>query len=79
MNGIGAVMSVDIVEYKKSILDAFEYLTEIEIKAHLDVIKSDPERFGDIGTTGINALKRCREMLKIIMEKTDERTKQRKC
>ena len=61
-------MSVNISEYKQSILDIFHELTEIEIKAHVDTIKSDPENYIEIGTTSIMIINRCRKILQTILK-----------
>jgi len=60
-------MTFNIIEYKKSILNMFHELTEMEIKASLDACKDKPEyaHYSDLHNS---AIQRCRELLKIILE-----------
>lgn len=67
-------MRVNITEYKKTILDMFQNLTEIEIKSSADTINEDPEKYASAGGGYILAVQRCRQILKIILQdKTNER------
>lgn len=53
---------------KERIESQFHELTEIEIKAHVDTINSDPEKYVEMGAASIMAIKRCRAILKTILE-----------
>jgi hypothetical protein len=65
-------MPVNIVEYKKTILDMFEYLTEADIKAAQDVMKGDheAEKSTLMGMSYVLAINRCRHILQTILEGT---------
>lgn len=60
-------MPVDISDYKKNILSIFNDLTEIEIRASLDAGQHNPEH-GVMAEIYINAVKRCRQILEIILQ-----------
>lgn len=68
MNGKELVNTVIIGDYKNSILDMFHDLTEIEVKATLDVMKADPERNNIMGQPYIMAINRCRQILETILK-----------
>lgn len=61
-------MPVNITEYKETILDMFQTLTETEIDVVKDVMKSDPEKNSDLGTVYLMAISRCRQILGIILK-----------
>jgi hypothetical protein len=61
-------MSVKISEYKESILDMFQSLTETEIEITKNVMKSDPKNNGDYGTVYLMAINRCRQLLETILK-----------
>jgi hypothetical protein len=66
-------MAINIIEYKKTILEMFNSLTDFDMKAAVAVLKEDPEKNSDMSMSYMLAIKRCREILKIILEgKTDE-------
>jgi hypothetical protein len=69
MSGGEQVKPVHIVEYKKTILDMFNDLTEFEIKATVDAAKEQPEYSG-FADIYISAVTRCRQILDIILEGT---------
>jgi hypothetical protein len=52
----------------ENLLDQFYYLTQIEMNATLDVIKTDPERNSAMGQTYILAINRCRQILETILK-----------
>jgi hypothetical protein len=56
-------------DYKKGVLEMFNSLTECEVKASLDAAKEQPEHSG-FADIYILAVKRCREILGIILEGT---------
>lgn len=66
MNGKGVPMAVDIVEYKKTILEMFHSLTEMEIKASIDAAGEIPE-YKSMANCYNLAVVRCREILEIIL------------
>lgn len=61
-------MELDTTKYKKSILDMFHELTEIEIKSSADTINENPDKFACAGGGYILAIQRCRQLLRIILE-----------
>lgn len=62
-------MPINITEYKKTILEMFNTLTEIEIKASLDTYENNPSSFyrgfSDIYILAVN---RCKKILETILE-----------
>lgn len=60
-------MPISIIEYKETVLEMFNYLTEFEIEASLKTAKDRPE-FSRYAEIHISAVKQCREILKIILE-----------
>jgi hypothetical protein len=69
MSGEDKVNPVDIVNYKKTILEMFNTLTEFEKKASIDAGKDNPE-YGAYANIYILAVDRCREILGFILEGT---------
>ena len=63
--------ALNIIEYKKSILNIFHELTEIEIKATIDTVYNDPEKNGTMGSTYIMAVNQCRNILKTILKDSE--------
>jgi len=61
-------MTTNIKEYKESILDMFQSLTETEIEVTKDVMKADPEKNSDLGTVYLMAINRCRQILDVIIK-----------
>lgn len=61
-------MSVNITEYKESIFDMFQSLTQIEIDTVKDVMKADPEKNSDLGTVYLMAINRCRQIMETILK-----------
>lgn len=49
------------------LLDDFNEITEIDIKATLDTINSDSEKYAEAGAAYIMAIHRCRKVLEIIL------------
>lgn len=68
MNGKDHMQTLIITDFKKSVLDIFTSLTEIEIKATTDAVNNDPQKNGSMGATYIMAVNQCRHILKIILE-----------
>ncbi len=56
----------------KTLLEIFNNLTEIEIKASVDSAKDNPE-YNSFANIYILAVERCREILEIILEGTDDK------
>lgn len=61
-------MPTNITEYKKTILEIFNHLTEIEIQTGVDTANSDPEKHAKPGIAYVIAMVRCRDILKSILE-----------
>lgn len=58
----------NLIEYKKSILNIFHELTEIEVKATQDTIASDYEKYASVGTSYCMAVVQCRKILETILK-----------
>ncbi len=60
-------MPVDITEYKKTILEMFNSLTEMEIKASIDTAKDKP-KYINLAIIHNQAVERCRQILEVILQ-----------
>jgi hypothetical protein len=58
-----------MTEYKETVLEMFHVLTECEIKASLDTAKDKPD-FIAMADIYIMAVKRCRQLLEVILQGT---------
>lgn len=58
---------IDLTEYKKTILEMFHYLTEMEIKASIDAAGEIPEYKAMANCYNL-AVVRCREILQLILQ-----------
>lgn len=67
MNGIEHVETLVITDYKKTILETFNNLTEFEIKACIDSANHNP-KYTPLADIYITAVERCREILEIILK-----------
>jgi hypothetical protein len=66
MSGEERVNTIIIGDYKKTVLEMFNSLTEMEIKASIDSAKDKPEykAYADLYNLAVT---RCREILEIIL------------
>lgn len=60
-------MAVNIIDYKKTILEIFVKLTEFEITASIETKKDNPKYTG-YSDIYIAAIERCRKILEIILK-----------